>query len=110
MPQSENTNFNIREATPADAEQVLKFLIDLDAQVGTMLLEPGERTTTPAQQADILARFQTAPKSHFLIAQIDTAIIGFCAIDAQTLRRVQQRGLLAMGILPAFQNQGIGNE
>lgn len=110
MPKSENMNLSIREATPADAEQVLKFLIDLDAQVGTMLLEPGERTTTPAQQADILARFQTAPKSHYLIAQINTAIIGFCVIDAKSLRRVQHRGLLVMGILPAFQNQGIGSE
>jgi ribosomal protein S18 acetylase RimI-like enzyme len=104
------TNFTVRPATAMDAAGVLRFLLELDCVVDTMLFEPNERITTEAQQAEILLRFESAATSHFYIAISDNEIIGFCVIDGHTLRRIRHRGMLIVGVLPPFQHKGVGKE
>ena len=57
----------VREVCVSDAHNILSLMLRLDSETTFMLYEPGERTTTEVEQAQILASFVDANNKVMLV-------------------------------------------
>ncbi|MFM5178696.1 hypothetical protein ACEUAY_03620 [Aeromonas veronii] len=67
----------VREVCVSDAHNILALMNRLDSETTFMLYEPGERTTTEVEQAQILASFVDANNKVMLVLAEHDEIAGF---------------------------------
>ena len=100
----------IREVNVSDAESVLAFMNRLDHETNLMLLEPGERRTTLAQQTSILASFVDAKSKVMFVISKGTEILGFATGIGHTANRNKHSMYCVMGIQASVIGQGFGKK
>lgn len=98
----------IRSATPQDAAAILALAAQLDAETAFMLLEPGERTTTPDVLAARLQARCDAPNSGWWLALDGDRLVGYLSAEGGRYRRNAHSASLVVGIRQAYSGQGIG--
>ena len=99
----------IRNVQVGDAAAVLTMQLQLDQETKNMMLEPGERPTSPEVTAHSIARTQ-ASGSLWLVAAEGPAIVGFLAADRGEYHRIRHSAYIVTGILAAYRGQGIGTQ
>ena len=98
----------IRPITVDDAEAYLNLRAQLDYETKFMLLEPGERKTTIAQERERLTALLAMDNSMVFLAMNDGEPIGFLWASGGTYRRNHHNVHIVVGIREAYTNQGIG--
>lgn len=99
---------SIRAASPSDAPAFLELCLALDAETEFMMLEPGERTTSPEQQAEILRGLAADPGSHLLVAESGARLVGFVAAHGGRCRRAAHKAHVVLGVLQSESGRGLG--
>ena len=87
-------------------EEFVELSKEIDAS-GFMLHDPGERDTTIEQQRKSIERILTEKNTVFLVAEADNKLVGFIAAFGGKLIRNKHSAYLVLGILEAYQGQGI---
>jgi RimJ/RimL family protein N-acetyltransferase len=99
----------IREAREEDAEAFLEHCTRLDNETRFMMLEPGERTTTVAQQRRRLRAIGQVDTQTILVADSDGEIAGHIAGFGGRYRRNAKTVHVVIGVLERFRGQGTGS-
>lgn len=98
----------LRSPTPADAAQMLKHLKATAAETDFMLRYPEECTMTEDQEIGFLQGIQESPNQLMILCEINGQIVGNCYLSFQPFMKTRHRGYLAIGIVKAHWNKGIG--
>ncbi|MFZ5827723.1 MAG: GNAT family N-acetyltransferase [Bacillota bacterium] len=100
----------IRTAVESDAEAFLRLSRRLDAETNLMMLEPDERTTSVAEQADRLRAVGESPNQTILVAEEAGQLVGYIALLGGGYRRNRHSAYIVAGILEAYAGRGLGRE
>ena len=93
---------------PEDAAQMLENLKTTAAETDFMLRYPEECTMTTAQEVDFLQGIIASPNQLMILCEINGQIVGNCYLSFQPFIKTRHRGYVAMGIVKAHWNNGIG--
>jgi len=98
----------IREAELDDAENLIKLIKQVEAESPFMLMEAGERKTSPEDQRRILERMKRESHSAIFVAEQDGRLVGYLIAIGGNANKIKHRAYLVIGILEEFRGQGIG--
>ncbi len=98
----------IRSVKISDAKMLLELMYKLDNETKFMMLEPCERSTTLAQQQDIIQSFLASQTKVMLVVEIDQKVVGFVAGIGNTTNRNKHAMHCVMGIQHGHCGQGLG--
>ena len=91
-----------------DAPALWRLMDELDYETKFMMYEPGERRRDFSEVRAILACAE-AGKDFFIAAQTEEKLVGYLSAQRGSCRRIAHSAYLVVGILPAYQGQGIGS-
>ncbi|MGG1397515.1 GNAT family N-acetyltransferase [Bacillus salipaludis] len=99
----------IREIKPEDAENLINLIKQVETEANFMLMEAGERKTTPEQQRKQIERIEQQSNSTIFIAeQEEGKLVGYLIAIGGSLKRTKHSAYLVIGILEEYRAQGIG--
>ena len=99
----------IRPIEERDAASFLALQNQLDAETRLMMLEPGERDQDLEHQRAELGAMLARANHTILVAVTDThQLVGYVEAQGGQFRRNQHVASIVIGILHAYQGQGIG--
>jgi RimJ/RimL family protein N-acetyltransferase len=99
---------DLRTIREEDAEQFLSLCRQLDEETHFMMLEPGERTTTVAQQRERIHKVLAQANQTILVAEADGKLVGYIAGMGGDYHRDWKTVHIVIGILQTYSGQGIG--
>ncbi|ELV7508258.1 N-acetyltransferase family protein [Aeromonas veronii] len=100
----------VRKVSVSDAHNILALMNRLDSETTFMLYEPGERTTTEVEQAQILASFVDANNKVMLVLAEHDEIAGFIVGIGQPANRNKHVLYCVIGIQQSTTGQGFGKK
>ncbi len=100
----------LRKIRENDAEQFLNLCKKLDTETQFMMLEPGERKTTPEEQRTQIEILLKQENQTIFVAEQDNQLVGYLAAYGGEFKRNRHSAYLVIGILQAFTGQGIGTQ
>ncbi len=100
----------IREIKPEDTEAYMELVQKIDQETEFMLAEPGERVRTPATVRKIIQELKNYPNQTIFLAEQSGFLLGYLVAHGSKFIRKQHSGFLAIGVLKAFHNKGIGTK
>ena len=99
----------IREIRQEDAEKFLDLRKQLDTETRFMMLEPGERQTTPEEQREMIEKWLAQKNNIVLVGEDeDGRLVGFLTAAGGTYRRNRHNVYIVIGVLEAYTGQGVG--
>ena len=101
----------IREAKPADAEELIAYVNRLldDAEIN-LELSPGEFNLTVMEEEKILNVYTKSKNSIYLVAEIDSKIVGSLICTGKKRWAVQHVTTLSMSVDKNWRRKGIGTK
>ncbi len=106
MPQSPAP---IREATPADAEQIIALVQSITNEPDcTIPWSPGEFQITVEQERELLARYHEAANCLYLVAEVEGQIVGILSCEGGTRQARRHCASSGMSVAKEWRNKGIG--
>jgi RimJ/RimL family protein N-acetyltransferase len=104
---SNSNNFQIREAIPADAEALRRYLMEFTAERCPFVFQ---RDSTPsiADEEQFIRRHAETPNSVLFLGEVDQRIIGMLDFLTPTRPELAHGGALGMSVLREFRRRGIG--
>jgi len=101
----------IREAIPADAEELIAYVHRISNEPGIHLeLSPGDFTMTVDEEQEFLRRCAESENSLFLIAKVDDKIIGALTCSGSNRKKIRHVTSLGVSIAKEYRDQGIGHQ
>lgn len=101
----------IHEATVNDAAQMLQFVQNLSEEPDINLpMAPGEFKISLEQEKDILAEYQLADNSTFLVAEVEGEIVGILNIKGGLRSRQRHAGELGISVKKGWRGKGLGEQ
>jgi len=100
----------IREIREHDARDFLELCRRLDEETQFMMLEPGERLTTEAEQRERIKKILSEDNQTILVAESEGRLVGCAAGLGGSYRRNRHSVHVVIGILQAFAGQGSGTK
>lgn len=98
----------IRHIGVDDAQQFLDLCLRLDSETSMMMYEPGERTTTVADQRDAIDRVIQSPNSAIIVAEDNEELIGYVSANGGEFARTRHIAYVVAGVRQDRAGQGIG--
>jgi RimJ/RimL family protein N-acetyltransferase len=98
----------LRTIQEQDAEQYLALCRQLDDETHFMLLEPGERTTTVAEQRERIRTILAGANKTIIVAEADDRLVGYIAGIGGDYQRNWKTVHIVIGVLQNYSGQGIG--
>jgi RimJ/RimL family protein N-acetyltransferase len=99
----------IREIKPEDAENFISLNKQVESDANFMLIEAGERKTTPEQQRKQLERIEQQSNSTIFVAQLEQGrLVGYLIAIGGSVKRTKHSAYLVIGILEEYRGCGIG--
>lgn len=99
---------DLRTIRESDAEQFLSLCRQLDEETHFMMLEPGERATTLAEQRERIQRILAQANQTILVAEAEGRLVGYIAGLGGDYQRNRRTVHIVIGILQSYSGQGIG--
>ncbi|MEN2769000.1 GNAT family N-acetyltransferase [Ornithinibacillus xuwenensis] len=96
----------IRLIKPSDAKEFLDLCKHVEKS-GFMLYEAGERTTTVEQQVKAIEGILAQKKSTVFVAEAEEGLVGYLMIIGGTLKRIQHKAYLVLGVDENYRGQGV---
>lgn len=100
----------IRKIKPEDAENLINLIKKVEAEADFMLMEPGERRTTPEQQRKRLEQMEKECNSIIFVAVENNELIGYLIAIGGNAKRIKHSVYLVIGILTKYRGLGIGTK
>lgn len=100
---------NIREIRPEDATKLIHLIKEVENHSAYMLMEPGERKTTPEEQRSQLAKWHQQTNSTIFVAEVTDNFVGYVIAAGSKAKRQRHSAYLVIGILPDYRGKGIGS-
>ncbi len=100
----------IREIRTNDANSFITLIKEVESNADFMLMEDGERKTTPEQQMKLLERFEKQPNSIIHVAEDNDHLVGYLIAIGGTAKRTKHTAQLVIGILKDYRGKGIGTK
>lgn len=100
----------IREIRIDDANSFTTLIKEVESNANFMLMEDGERKTTPKQQVNLLNRFEKQSNSTIFVAEDNEKLIGYLIAIGGTAKRTKHTAQLVIGILKEYQGMGTGTK
>jgi len=101
----------VREAQPADAEQLIALMQSLSAEPGLYIaLSPGEFSLTVAEEQKVIGDYASSDNSLFLVAQVGTQIIGVLTCDGGRRQATRHTVTLGTSVDRGWRNGGVGSQ
>ncbi|MDH5681541.1 MAG: GNAT family N-acetyltransferase [Spirochaetota bacterium] len=101
---------NIRTIAPEDAGNFLSLRNKLDTETPFLLLEPGERLMTAAQQRDKIEYVLSKPNSTILVAELSSQLVGYISLTGGPYQRNKHVGHIVISVLQDYSGRGIGTK
>ena len=98
----------IREIKIEDADNFINLIKEVEAKSNFMLMEAGERKTTPEQQRKYIERLGQQENSTIFVAEQEGNLIGYLIAIGGNVRRTKHSAYIVVGILEQNRRQGIG--
>jgi RimJ/RimL family protein N-acetyltransferase len=98
----------IRTAIAADARLILDHVHAVSAESDYLNFGPGEFELTEAQEADYLARCETADNQLYFLGLVDGHLVGTLNFTAGRRARVRHSGEFSLSVRQAYWGLGIG--
>lgn len=98
----------IREINVDDAEKFTMLMREVEANSDFMLMEPGERLTTPLQQEKALQRITQNSNSTIFVAEEENKLLGYLIVIGGDVKRKKHSAYVVIGILKAYRGKGVG--
>ena len=98
----------IREIKEEDAENFLALCRQLDEENKFMMLEPGERKTSLAEQEQRIREILATDNQVIFVAEEHGSLAGYVAANGGRFARNQHEAYIVIGILEALTSRGIG--
>ncbi|MEH7299791.1 GNAT family N-acetyltransferase [Neobacillus drentensis] len=98
----------VREVKESDAENLVALIKQVEKESDFMLMEPGERQITPAQQQQRIHSIQKSENSTIFVAENEEQLVGYMFAMGGTAKRNQHSVYVVIGILKDYRGQGIG--
>jgi RimJ/RimL family protein N-acetyltransferase len=103
-------NIIIRNAALGDAQRLVELMKKLDTETTFLLREPEEFTLTVEQEQKFIETKLESQVELFLLAEVDGAIIGSCALNGNTRKRLRHTGSLGIALIEKYWGLGIGRK
>ena len=100
---------NFRKATPQDSSCFLELMKQLDQETEFMMMEPGERTSTPEDMEHYLRTMETS-NSLFLLLFDGQKAVGFLSAKRGNANRMKHSAYIVCGILKDYRGKGWGKQ
>jgi len=100
----------IRQVAVSDAASVLRLMHQLDIETRFMMLEPDERTTSLAQQRDILSSFVSEQNKAMFVLCEEGCAYGYVAGVGNSANRNKHSMYCVIGIQQSLAGQGFGKK
>jgi RimJ/RimL family protein N-acetyltransferase len=100
----------IREIRIDDAEDYMNLVKEVESKSDFMLMEAGERKTTPEQQQKQLERLEQQNNSTIFVAEEKGELVGYLIAIGGTVKRTKHSAYLVIGVLQECRGKGIGTE
>ncbi|PAD21332.1 GNAT family N-acetyltransferase [Terribacillus saccharophilus] len=100
----------IREIKTSDAENFINLIKEVESKSDFMLMEDGERKTTPEQQKKQLERFEQQNNSTIFVAEEKDKLIGYLIAIGGSVNRTKHSAYLVIGMLQDYRGKGIGKK
>jgi RimJ/RimL family protein N-acetyltransferase len=101
----------IREAKPADAEQLIAYVRHLSEEPGSNIeLSPGEFNLTVAEEEQILTNYALSANSIYLLAEIAGKIVGTLNCHGSNRQAIRHSVRLGMSVDQAWRGKGVGGQ
>ncbi len=100
----------IRDIVEADSAAFAALIIQLATESPYSLLTPAEAQQAAATQAERTQELLAAPQQTVFLALGENQPVGFIALSQGTLARCAHVCNLTLGVLAAYQGQGIGQQ
>lgn len=97
-----------RSPVAADAAQMLDYLKTTSAETDFMLRYPEECTMTQEQEVAFLQNIVESPNTVMILCEIGGKIVGNCCLSFHSFLKTGHRADIAIGIVSAHWNLGIG--
>jgi RimJ/RimL family protein N-acetyltransferase len=98
----------IREIKPDDAYSFTKLMKHVETEADFILMEPGERKSSPEQQRKWLEQIEKKNNSTvFVVENEDGQLIGYLAAIGGDTKRTKHISYVIIGILKAYTGRGI---
>ena len=108
IPLKNQLLLTLRPAEPKDAEQVLAYIEQVAGESENLTFGPGEFGIGLDQERIFLQQAAETPTSLYLLAEIESEIVGVLTFSAEKRPRVQHSGEFGMSLLRKYWNLGIG--
>lgn len=104
-------SFTIREAVPADAEQLLTLIKLITEEPGVDIpIGPGEFHETVEDERRILEEYRAAENSVYLVADAGGQVIGSLSCKGGSRRASRHSVMLGLLVRKDWRNRGVGTE
>ena len=100
----------LRHPKNSDADALLALMKHLDEETKFMMLEPGERTATVADQRKAIESFHDSNSKVMFVADNDEQLIGFVVGAGKMANRNKHVMYCVIGILERAQARGLGTK
>jgi RimJ/RimL family protein N-acetyltransferase len=101
----------IREIQPVDAENFISLIKQVESEAKFMLMEAGERKTTPEQQHKQLEHIKQQSNSTIFVAEQENGkLVGYLIAIGGSVMRTKHSAYLVIGILEEYRGRGIGTK
>jgi RimJ/RimL family protein N-acetyltransferase len=98
----------IREIKIEDAENLISLIKQVEAESKFMLMEAGERTTSPEQQRKHIERIGRQTNSTILVAEKEGKLVGYLYVIGGSAEKTKHSAYIVIGILETYRGLGIG--
>ncbi len=102
---------DIREATPADAANLVAYLKALVAEPGICIPLTPDEVVSVEQEKAMLADFSQSPRALMLVALAEGQLVGELSLKAISPRKsIAHVATLGMSVKSDFRRKGVGRE
>lgn len=98
----------IRPVKMDEAENLINLIREVESTSDFMLMEPGERKTTPEQQVKVLERIEKQTNSTILVAEENGTFVGYMMLMGGTVKKNRHNAYIVIGILETYRGKGVG--
>ena len=100
----------VRQIREADAAAFLELCRRLDEETQLMMLEPGERQTSLAEQSRQIRHVLARSNQTILVAEVEGELVGYVAAYGGDFRRNRHCAHVVAGVRQAFGGRGVGTK
>ncbi|MEA4978523.1 MAG: GNAT family N-acetyltransferase, partial [Petrimonas sp.] len=100
----------IREARGSDASKILEFIDTISSESDFLTFGQGEFIMSVEQEKEFLDKIAKQNNALFIVAEIDSKIIGTASFSGGARPRILHIGELSVSVLKEYWGNGIGTE